>query len=97
MKQDGIRRETNHKRLLISQNKLRAAGGRRIGREWLVYGHWVGVLAMVSDKKCVSLMIHRLVPLGQIIHYMLIKIINFLKKSNTKQNKTKQNKPCTES
>ena len=28
MKQDGIRRETNHKRLLISQNKLRFARGR---------------------------------------------------------------------
>ena len=28
MKQDGIGRETNHKRLLISQNKLRFAGGR---------------------------------------------------------------------
>ena len=26
MKQDGIGRETNHKRLLISQNKLRVAG-----------------------------------------------------------------------
>ena len=27
MKQDGIGRETHHKRLLISQNKLRVAGG----------------------------------------------------------------------
>ena len=27
MKQDGIRRETNHKRLLMSQNKLRVARG----------------------------------------------------------------------
>ena len=27
MKQDGIGRETNRKRLLISQNKLRVAGG----------------------------------------------------------------------
>ena len=35
MKQDGIGRETNHKRLLISQNKLRVAG-------WLGYGHWGG-------------------------------------------------------
>ena len=42
MKQDGIRRETNHKRLLISQNKLRAAGERRVGRVWLGYGHWGG-------------------------------------------------------
>ena len=31
LKQDGIRRETNHKRLLISQNKLRVAGGRGSG------------------------------------------------------------------
>lgn len=37
---------------------------------------------MVSAMKCVSLMIHRPVPLGQIIHYMLIKIVK-------KQNKTK--------
>ena len=36
MKQDGIGRETNHKRLLISQNKLRVAGGRAVGRGWLV-------------------------------------------------------------
>ena len=28
MKQDGIGWETNHKRLLISQNKLRVARGR---------------------------------------------------------------------
>ena len=32
MKQDGIRRETNHKRLLSSGNKLRVAGGWR-GRD----------------------------------------------------------------
>ena len=33
MKQDGIERETNHKRLLISQNKLRLAGWvGRVGR-----------------------------------------------------------------
>ena len=36
MKQDGIGRETNHKRLLISQNKLRVAGGRGEGE-----GGWV--------------------------------------------------------
>ena len=38
MKQGGIRRETNHKRLLISQNKLRVAGGRA-GMERVV-GLW---------------------------------------------------------
>ena len=32
MKQDGIGREINHKRLLISQNKLRVAGGRGLRR-----------------------------------------------------------------
>ena len=40
MKQGGIRRETNHKRLLISRNKLRVAGGRGIGRGCWGYGHW---------------------------------------------------------
>ena len=70
MKQDGIRGETNHKRLLISQNKLRVDGG---GRERVV-GLWTlgRICAMVSAVKCVSLMIHRPVPLGLIIHYMLI-------------------------
>ena len=69
---DGIRRETNHKRLLISGNKLRVAGGSR-GRD-RVAGLWtVGrVCAMVSTVSCVSLMIRRPVSLGQIIHYMLI-------------------------
>ena len=33
------------------------------------------VCAMVSAGKCVSLTIHRSVPLGLIIHYVLIKII----------------------
>ena len=42
MKQDGIGRETSHKRLLISQNKLRVGGGREVGRGWLGYGHWGG-------------------------------------------------------
>ena len=72
MKQDGIERETNHKRLLMSQNKLRVAGGR--GRERVV-GLWAlgRVCAMVSAVKCVNLAIHRPVPLGLIIHYMLIK------------------------
>ena len=33
MKQDRIRRETNHKRLLISGSKLRVAGGEGVGRD----------------------------------------------------------------
>ena len=43
----------------------------------MVIGLWTlgRVCAIVSAVKCVSLMIHRPVPLGQIIHYMLIKII----------------------
>ena len=75
MKQDGIGRETNRKRLLISQNKLRVAEERE-GMERVV-GLWTlgRVCDMVSAVKCVSLTIHRLVPLGQIIHCMLIKII----------------------
>ena len=36
MKRDGIRRETNPKRLLISQNKLRVAGVRGYGEGGLV-------------------------------------------------------------
>ena len=35
-----IGRETNHKRLLISQNKLRVAGGRGVGRGSWGCGHW---------------------------------------------------------
>ena len=71
--QDGIQRETNRKRLLISQNKLRVAAGRG-GRD-RVAGLWTlgRICDMVSAVKCVSLTIHRLVPLGQIIHYMSIK------------------------
>ena len=34
---------------------------------------------MVSAVKCVNLAIHRPVPLGLIMHYMFIKIKNFLK------------------
>ena len=66
MKEDGIGRETNHKRLLISQNKLRVAGGVENGRERVV-GLWTlgRVCAMVSAVKCVGLMIHR--PLGQML------------------------------
>ena len=77
MKEDRIGRETNHKRLLISQNKLRVAGGEW-GRERVV-GLWTlgKVCAMVSVVKCVNLVIHRPVPLGLIIHCMLIK--KFLK------------------
>ena len=72
MKQDGIGRETNHKRLLISQNKRRVAGGGGIWRGGV--GLWTlgRVCAIVSAVKCVSLMIHRPVPLGLIIHSMLI-------------------------
>ena len=77
MKEDGIRRETNHKRLLISQNKLRVAGGRG-GRERVV-GLWtlVRVCAMVSAVKYVNMAIHRPIPLGIKIHYMFIKIFFF--------------------
>ena len=42
MKQDGIGRETNHKRPLISQNNLRVAEERGVWRGWLGYGHWGG-------------------------------------------------------
>ena len=41
MKQDGIGREANHKRLLISQNKLRVAGGGGVWR--------VGWVADIGD------------------------------------------------
>ena len=73
MKQDGIGRETNHKRLLISGNKLRVAGGEGNGKDRVV-GLWTlgRVCAMVIAMKCVSLMIHRPIPLGQIIHYMFV-------------------------
>ena len=39
MKQDGIRRETNYKKLLISQNKLRVAGEKGGGGQG--EGGWV--------------------------------------------------------
>ena len=47
MKQDGIGTETNHKWLLISQNKLRVAGGKGarvmdIG-EGMCYGKYYGL------------------------------------------------------
>ena len=58
MKQDGIGREINHKRLLISQNKLSVAGGRGVAER--VVGLWTlgRVCAMVSAVKCVNLAIH---------------------------------------
>ena len=61
-------RETNHKRLLISGNKLRLAVGW--GRRDSVPGLWTlgRVCAMVSAVNCVRLMIHRPVPPKQIIH-----------------------------
>ena len=40
------------------------------------------VFAMVSAVKCVSLMIHTPVPLGQIIHYILIKITKKIHKTH---------------
>ena len=72
-------------RLLISQNKLRIAGGEGKSVERVV-GLWTlgRVCDMVSAVKCVSLTIHRPVPLGQIIHYMSIKIIKFLKNFSKK-------------
>ena len=73
----GLGIETSHKTLLISGNKLRVAGWW-VGRD-RVAGLWTlgRVCAMVSAVNCVRLMIHRPVPLKQIIHYMLI-----LKKKN---------------
>ena len=41
MKQDGIEREKNHKRFLISGNRV-LLGGRGVGIGWLGYGHWRG-------------------------------------------------------
>ena len=48
MKQDGIRRETNHKKHLISQNRLKVA--REWGNRERVVGLWTlgRVCAMVS-------------------------------------------------
>ena len=80
MKQDGIGRETNHKRLLMSQKKLRVAGGEE-SRERVV-GIWLlgRVCDMVSAVKCVNLALHRPVPLGLIIHCMFIKKLKKKKK-----------------
>ena len=70
-------RETNHKRLLTSGNKLRPAGVKESGEE-VVAGSWTlgRVRAMVRAVNCVRLTIHRPVPLKQIIHCMSIKIMN---------------------
>ena len=75
MRQDGIGRETNHKRPLISQNKLRVPRGEGEGESGWVWT-WGRVCAMVSAVKFVNLAIHRPVPLGIKIHYMFIKKIN---------------------
>ena len=37
MEQDGIRRETNHKRLLISQNRGLPGGGAYGEGDWVMY------------------------------------------------------------
>ena len=65
MKQDGIRRETNHKTL----NLTKQTEGCGVSRERVV-GLWTlgRVWDMVSAVKCVNLVIHRPVPLGLIIH-----------------------------
>ena len=53
MKQDGIGRETNHKRLLISQNKLRVAGGvGRVGRGWWVMNIGEGMCCGECCEMC---------------------------------------------
>lgn len=76
MKQEGIRRATNYKRLSVLPNKLRVAG-RWGGRERVI-GLWTleNLCDMVFDVKCVSLTIHRPLAQEQRIHYVLIKIIN---------------------
>ena len=65
MKQEGMGRETNHKRLLDSRNELRVAGGRGgVGIGWLGWGQWGGYV-LLSAVKCVSPKIHRHVPWGK--------------------------------
>ena len=73
MKQEGMGRETNHKRLLDSRNELRVAG-RQGGRD-RVAGLWT--LGRVCAVKCCEMCKpedSQTCTLGQIIHYMLIKI-----------------------
>ena len=73
MKEDGIGRETNHKRLNLKKQTEGCWGER--GREREV-GIWTlgRVWAMMSAVKGVNLAIHRPVPLGIKIHSMFIKI-----------------------
>ena len=57
MKQDGIGRETNHKRLLMSQNKLRGAGGGEGGGvmdigEGMCYGECCEVCKPGDSQTC---------------------------------------------
>ena len=53
MKQDGIERETNHKRLLISQSKRRVARAvGRVGRGWWGYEHWGGYVLGECCEVC---------------------------------------------
>ena len=76
MKQE---RETNHKRLLISGNKLRVPGG-----DGVVGGCTLGrVGAVLSAVNWVRLMNHRSVPLKQILHYMSILKKAYLKHTHT--------------
>ena len=72
MKEDGIGRETNHKRLNLTKQ---AEGCWGEGDQVRVVGLWTlgRVCAMVSAVKCVNLGIHRPVPLGIKIHYMFTK------------------------
>ena len=72
MKQDGIGRETNRKRLNLTK-QTEGCWGKEV-RERVV-GLWTlgRVCAMVSAVKCVNLAIHRPVPLGLKTHYIFIK------------------------
>ena len=63
MKEDGIRRETNHKRLNLKKQTEGCWG--EWGQERVV-GIWTlgRVCAMMSAVKCVNVASHRPVPLG---------------------------------
>ena len=77
MKEDGIGRERNHKRLNLKKQTEGCWG--EWGRERVVRMWTLGrVCAMMSAVKCVNLGSHRPVPLGIKTHYMFIK--NFKKK-----------------